>query len=158
MLPVAAPAGQFDSYQADGLVDRFGRKITYLRLSVTDRCDLRCVYCMSETMKFLPKADLLSLDELDRLCAAFVRRGIRKIRISGGEPLVRRDIMCLFRRLSRHIENHRLDEQTLTGAEAGAVIVALFAAAIIALIGSVLGYLREITLSLQAMRLEAAAS
>lgn len=114
MLSVAAPARRSDSYQPVGLVDRFGRKITYLRLSVTDRCDLRCVYCMSETMKFLPKNELLSLDELDRLCAAFVNRGIRKIRISGGEPLVRRDIMGLFRRLSHHIDDHRLDELTLT--------------------------------------------
>ncbi|WP_334148152.1 GTP 3',8-cyclase MoaA [Hyphomicrobium sp.] len=96
------------------LVDTFGRTITYLRVSVTDRCDLRCVYCMSEQMSFLPKRDLLSLDELDRLCSAFVRRGIRKIRLTGGEPLVRRNVMDLFRKLSRHLESGALTELTLT--------------------------------------------
>ncbi len=85
------------------LVDPFGRAITYIRVSVTDRCDFRCVYCMSEDMTFLPKQDLLSLEELDRLCSAFVRLGTRKIRVTGGEPLVRRGIMTLFRSLSRHI-------------------------------------------------------
>ena len=80
------------------LVDPFGRDITYLRVSVTDRCDFRCVYCMAENMTFLPKADLLSLEELDRLCSAFVARGVRKLRLTGGEPLVRRDVMTLFRR------------------------------------------------------------
>src|SRR6202165_4515870 len=78
------------------LVDKFGRAITYLRVSVTDRCDFRCVYCMAENMTFLPKRDLLSLEELDRLCAAFIRLGTTKIRITGGEPLVRRDVMRLF--------------------------------------------------------------
>ena len=77
------------------LVDPFGRAITYLRVSVTDRCDFRCVYCMSEHMTFLPKADLLSLEELDRLCSAFIARGVRKLRLTGGEPLVRRGIMTL---------------------------------------------------------------
>lgn len=96
------------------LIDPFGRAISYLRVSVTDRCDFRCTYCMSDTMQFLPRADLLSLDELDRLCAAFVARGTRKLRITGGEPLVRRDIMGLFRRLSRHLDAGRLDELTLT--------------------------------------------
>ncbi|RAI38878.1 GTP 3',8-cyclase MoaA [Rhodoplanes roseus] len=96
------------------LVDPFGRAITYLRVSVTDRCDLRCVYCMSEHMTFLPKADILTLEELDRLCAAFVARGTRKLRITGGEPLVRRGIMTLFRSLSRHIETGALDELTVT--------------------------------------------
>jgi cyclic pyranopterin phosphate synthase len=96
------------------LVDPFGRAITYVRVSVTDRCDFRCVYCMAEDMTFLPKRDLLSLEELDRLCSAFVAMGTRKIRITGGEPLVRRGIMALFRTLSRHLETGRLDELTLT--------------------------------------------
>ncbi|WP_293865202.1 GTP 3',8-cyclase MoaA [uncultured Alsobacter sp.] len=96
------------------LVDPFGRGISYLRVSVTDRCDFRCVYCMSENMTFLPKQDLLTLEELDRLCSAFVRRGVRKLRITGGEPLVRRDIMTLFRSLSRHLESGALEELTLT--------------------------------------------
>jgi cyclic pyranopterin phosphate synthase len=96
------------------LVDKFGRAITYLRVSVTDRCDFRCVYCMSENMTFLPKRDLLSLEELDRLCSAFVARGVRKLRLTGGEPLMRRDIMLLFRSLSRHLASGALDELTLT--------------------------------------------
>ena len=96
------------------LVDPFGRAINYVRVSVTDRCDFRCVYCMSEDMAFLPKPDLLTLEELDRLCSAFVRLGTRKLRITGGEPLVRRNIMSLFRSLSRHIGDGALDELTLT--------------------------------------------
>jgi GTP 3',8-cyclase len=96
------------------LVDPFGREITYLRVSVTDRCDFRCVYCMSEHMTFLPKAELLTLEELDRLCSAFVARGVRKLRLTGGEPLVRRGIMTLFSTLSRHIAAGRLDELTVT--------------------------------------------
>jgi GTP 3',8-cyclase len=96
------------------LVDPFGRAISYLRVSVTDRCDFRCVYCMAENMSFLPKADLLSLEELDRLCSAFVARGVRKLRLTGGEPLVRRGIMTLVSSLSRHIHSGRLDELTLT--------------------------------------------
>src|SRR5947209_5637413 len=96
------------------LVDPFGRAITYLRVSVTDRCDFRCVYCMSEHMTFLPKADLLSLEELDRLCSAFVARGVRKLRLTGGEPLVRRGIMTLFHSLARHLRSGALDELTLT--------------------------------------------
>jgi len=96
------------------LVDPFGRAITYIRVSVTDRCDFRCVYCMSEDMTFLPKRDLLSLEEMDRLCSAFVGLGTRKIRITGGEPLVRRGIMTLFRSLSRHIAEGRLEELTVT--------------------------------------------
>jgi cyclic pyranopterin phosphate synthase len=95
------------------LVDPFQRAITYLRVSVTDRCDFRCVYCMSENMAFLPKQDLLTLEELDRLCSAFVARGVRKLRLTGGEPLVRRGIMTLFRSLSRHLGDG-LDELTLT--------------------------------------------
>ncbi|MCB8819998.1 GTP 3',8-cyclase MoaA [Microvirga rosea] len=96
------------------LVDPFGRGITYLRVSVTDRCDFRCVYCMSEDMAFLPKRDLLTLEELDRICSVFVSQGVRKLRITGGEPLVRRDIMGLFRSLSRHLDAGTLDELTLT--------------------------------------------
>jgi cyclic pyranopterin phosphate synthase len=96
------------------LVDPFARAITYLRVSVTDRCDFRCVYCMSEHMAFLPKADLLSLEELDRLCSAFVAKGVTKLRLTGGEPLVRRGIMTLVSSLSRHLESGALKELTLT--------------------------------------------
>jgi cyclic pyranopterin phosphate synthase len=99
---------------APPLVDPFGRAITYVRVSVTDRCDFRCVYCMSEDMTFLPKPEVLSLEELDRLCSAFVRLGTRKLRVTGGEPLVRRGIMALFRALSRHLDSGALDELTLT--------------------------------------------
>ena len=95
------------------LIDPFQRAISYLRVSVTDRCDFRCVYCMSENMSFLPKQDLLTLEELDRLCSAFVDRGVRKLRLTGGEPLVRRGIMNLVRALSRHL-GAGLDELTLT--------------------------------------------
>src|SRR5215210_668533 len=93
------------------LVDPFQRAITYLRVSVTDRCDFRCVYCMSENMSFLPKVDLLSLEELDRVCSAFVARGVRKLRLTGGEPLVRRGIMSLFASLSRHRASGADDER-----------------------------------------------
>jgi len=96
------------------VVDPFGRAITYLRVSVTDRCDFRCVYCMAEDMAFLPKADILTLEELDRVCSAFVRMGVRKLRLTGGEPLVRRNVMSLFRSLSRHLRSGALDELTLT--------------------------------------------
>src|SRR5499433_4278525 len=96
------------------LVDPFGRAITYLRVSVTDRCDFRCVYCMSEDMTFLPKADILSLEELDRLCSAFIVKGVRKLRLTGGEPLVRRGIMTLVASLARHLRSGTLDELTLT--------------------------------------------
>ena len=96
------------------LVDPFGRAISYLRVSVTDRCDMRCIYCMSEDMNFLPKRELLTLEELDRLCTAFVSRGVRKLRITGGEPLVRRNILHLFHALGRHIESGALAEVTLT--------------------------------------------
>src|SRR6266446_1340711 len=96
------------------MTDPFGRTISYLRVSVTDRCDLRCFYCMSEDMTFLPKRDLLTLEELDRLCSAFVARGVRKIRLTGGEPLVRRGIMTLFPSLSRHLSSGALGELTLT--------------------------------------------
>jgi cyclic pyranopterin phosphate synthase len=96
------------------LIDPFHRPITYLRVSVTDRCDFRCVYCMSENMTFLPKADLLTLEELDRLCSAFVAKGVSKLRLTGGEPLVRRGIMTLFTSLSRHLASGALEELTLT--------------------------------------------
>jgi GTP 3',8-cyclase len=96
------------------LIDPFGREISYLRVSVTDRCDFRCVYCMAEHMSFLPKADLLTLEELDRLCSAFIARGVRKLRLTGGEPLVRRGIMTLFATLSRHLASGALEELTLT--------------------------------------------
>lgn len=96
------------------MIDPFGRKVSYLRVSVTDRCDFRCVYCMAEDMAFLPKADVLSLEELDRLCSAFVQRGVRKLRLTGGEPLVRRNVLSLFRNLGRHLKTGDLDELTLT--------------------------------------------
>ena len=106
---------EFDRAQRPApLVDPFGRAISYLRVSVTDRCDFRCVYCMSENMSFLPKADVLSLEELDRVCSAFVAKGVRKLRLTGGEPLVRRGIMTLVGSLSRHLANGALDELTLT--------------------------------------------
>src|SRR5438132_1793619 len=96
------------------MTDPFGRTIRYLRVSVTDSCDLGCFYCMSEDMTFLPKADLLTLEELDRLCSAFIAKGVRKIRLTGGEPLVRRNLMSLVRSLSRHLSSGALDELTLT--------------------------------------------
>ena len=96
------------------LIDSFGREITYLRLSVTDRCDLRCTYCMAENMTFLPRKDLLSLEELATLCESFIKRGIKKIRITGGEPLVRRDLMSFIHKLSKHRISGKLDEITLT--------------------------------------------
>ena len=96
------------------MVAPFGRSVTYLRVSVTDRCDFRCTYCMSENMAFLPKKDLLTLEELDRLCSAFIDKGVRKLRLTGGEPLVRKNIMYLIRRLGRHLEAGTLDELTLT--------------------------------------------
>ncbi len=96
------------------MIDPFGRHISYLRVSVTDRCDFRCVYCMSEDMNFLPKAEVLTLEEIDRVCSAFVRLGVRKLRLTGGEPLVRRNVMSLFRALGRHRAAGTLDELTLT--------------------------------------------
>ena len=107
--PVAAPAAP-----PRPLVDGFGRTVDYLRVSVTDRCDFRCVYCMSEHMTFLPKAEVLSLEEIDRIASAFVRRGTRKLRLTGGEPLVRRGIIGLVRSLARHLDSGALDELTLT--------------------------------------------
>lgn len=106
-LPVVTPG-------SNTLIDPFGRHIDYIRVSVTDRCDFRCVYCMAEDMEFLPKRDLLTLEELDRLCSAFVARGTRKIRLTGGEPLVRRNMMGLIRNLSRHLLSGALQELTLT--------------------------------------------
>jgi cyclic pyranopterin phosphate synthase len=96
------------------LIDPFQRAITYLRVSVTDRCDFRCVYCMSENMTFLPKKDLLTLEELDRMCTSFIGLGVEKLRITGGEPLVRRGIMTFFNAMSRHLESGALKELTLT--------------------------------------------
>ena len=96
------------------MIDPFGRTISYLRVSVTDRCDLRCFYCMAEDMTFLPKADLLTLEELDRLCSAFIARGVTKLRLTGGEPLVRRNVMSLVRSLSRHLTSGALRELTMT--------------------------------------------
>lgn len=96
------------------MVDPFGRSVTYLRVSVTDRCDFRCTYCMAENMTFLPKKDLLTLEELDRLCSAFIAKGVRKLRLTGGEPLVRKNIMFLIRSLSRHLKTGDLEELTLT--------------------------------------------
>ena len=113
------------------MIDPFGRSINYLRVSVTDRCDLRCVYCMAEDMTFLPKKDILSLEELDRLCAAFIRLGTTKIRITGGEPLVRRDVMTLFGSLGARLESG-LDELTVTtnGTQLAKHSEALFAAGV----------------------------
>jgi cyclic pyranopterin phosphate synthase len=109
-LPVAAHT----TLSPPGLIDPFGRAITYLRVSVTDRCDFRCVYCMAENMTFLPKSDLLTLEELDRLCSAFIARGVRRLRLTGGEPLVRRNLMSLIASLSRHLRSGALSELTLT--------------------------------------------
>ncbi|WP_048648729.1 GTP 3',8-cyclase MoaA [Nitratireductor soli] len=100
--------------QHSNMIDPFGRAIDYLRVSVTDRCDFRCVYCMAEDMTFLPKRDLLSLEELDRLCTVFIEKGVRRLRLTGGEPLVRKNIMHLVRQLSRHLKSGALQELTLT--------------------------------------------
>jgi len=113
-MDAAAPTLDRPAARPAPMIDPFNRAITYLRVSVTDRCDFRCVYCMSEHMAFLPKADLLTLEELDRLCSAFVAKGVRKLRLTGGEPLVRRGIMTLFSSLSRHLQSGSLDEITVT--------------------------------------------
>jgi cyclic pyranopterin phosphate synthase len=113
LVPVGPQAYLDVMDSATPLIDPFARPITYLRVSVTDRCDFRCTYCMSEHMQFLPKRDLLTLEELDRLCSAFVGMGLRKLRVTGGEPLVRRNIMEFFRAMSRHL-GQGLDELTLT--------------------------------------------
>ena len=96
------------------MIDPFGRTVSYLRVSVTDRCDFRCAYCMAENMTFLPKRDLLSLEELDRLCTVFIEKGVRKLRLTGGEPLVRKNILWLIEALSRHLQSGALEEFTLT--------------------------------------------
>jgi cyclic pyranopterin phosphate synthase len=96
------------------MIDPFGRTVNYLRVSVTDRCDFRCTYCMAENMTFLPKKDLLTLEELDRVCTVFVEKGVRRIRLTGGEPLVRKNIMEFVRQVGRHIDAGRMDELTLT--------------------------------------------
>lgn len=115
-MTVTTPTSPGESQAAPpaALIDPFNRHVTYLRVSVTDRCDFRCVYCMSEHMSFLPRKDLLTLEELDRLCSAFISKGVRKLRITGGEPLVRKNIMSLFKALARHLETGRLEELTLT--------------------------------------------
>lgn len=113
LFPESATQTQAGSYDP-GMIDPFGRAITYLRVSVTDRCDFRCTYCMAEHMTFLPKKELLTLEELDRLCTVFIGKGVRKLRLTGGEPLVRKNIMHLIGNLSRHIESGALEELTLT--------------------------------------------
>lgn len=114
------------------MIDPFGRAVTYLRVSVTDRCDFRCTYCMSEHMTFLPKPEILTLEELDQLCSAFIAKGVRKLRLTGGEPLVRRDVMTLIRNLGRHLDTGALDELTLTtnGSQLAKYADDLFAAGI----------------------------
>ena len=102
------------AHYPDYMIDPYGRHISYLRVSVTDRCDFRCVYCMAEDMTFLPKAEVLSLEELERLCTAFVRRGVKKLRLTGGEPLVRKNVMSLVRGLGKHLDSGALEELTLT--------------------------------------------
>ena len=118
--------------QAHDLIDPFGRRVSYLRVSVTDRCDFRCVYCMAEDMTFLPKRDLLTLEELDRLCGVFIDKGVRRIRLTGGEPLVRKGIETLIASLGRRIGTGGLDELTLTtnGSQLGRHAEALFAAGV----------------------------
>src|SRR5438270_8407996 len=110
MTPYDAASTQGRPRKDPGLIDGFGRRVTYLRLSVTDRCDLRCVYCMAEHMTFLPKAEVLTLEELDRLASAFIGLGVKKLRITGGEPLVRKGMMGLMQTLSRHVKSGALEE------------------------------------------------
>ena len=112
-MPLSAQALKLNAMTPQ-LIDPFARAVTYLRVSVTDRCDFRCVYCMAENMTFLPKKELLTLEELDRMCSTFVDLGVRKLRITGGEPLVRRGIMTFFNAMGRHLESGALDELTLT--------------------------------------------
>ncbi|CAD7045314.1 GTP 3',8-cyclase MoaA [Pseudorhizobium endolithicum] len=116
MNTLPGPLGNARPLSAEGapMIDPFGRAVTYLRVSVTDRCDFRCTYCMAENMTFLPKKDLLTLEELNRLCSAFIAKGVRKLRLTGGEPLVRKNIMHLIRELGRHIDTGALEELTLT--------------------------------------------
>ncbi|PLW76770.1 GTP 3',8-cyclase MoaA [Cohaesibacter celericrescens] len=103
-----------EQHSSPSLIDPFGRTVSYLRVSVTDRCDFRCFYCMAENMHFLPKKEVLSLEELDRLCTAFVDQGVKRLRLTGGEPLVRKGILTLISSLSRHLDSSKLDELTLT--------------------------------------------
>lgn len=112
--PGSLGKGTGPAHDGASMIDPFGRTVSYLRVSVTDRCDFRCTYCMAENMNFLPKKDLLTLEELDRLCSAFVAKGVRKLRLTGGEPLVRKNIMFLIRSLGRHLVSGALDELTLT--------------------------------------------
>ncbi len=116
MNTLAGPLGNARPFttQKTPMIDPFQRAVTYLRVSVTDRCDFRCTYCMAENMTFLPKKDLLTLEELERLCSAFIAKGVRRLRLTGGEPLVRKNIMHLVRALGRQIEAGHLDELTLT--------------------------------------------
>ncbi|HEX4098014.1 MAG TPA: GTP 3',8-cyclase MoaA [Caulobacteraceae bacterium] len=114
MSPFDQPAPALDAARSTPLIDPFGRTVDYLRVSVTDRCDLRCVYCMSERQTFLPKAEVLTIDELDRLCSAFIALGTRRLRLTGGEPLMRRGFLQLVEDLSRHLRSGALDELTLT--------------------------------------------
>jgi len=113
-IVVPPPAASEASTNSAPMIDPFGRAVTYLRVSVTDRCDFRCVYCMAEDMTFLPKREVLSLEELDRLCTAFIEKGVRKLRLTGGEPLVRKGIMNLIRSLGRHLDSGALEELTVT--------------------------------------------
>lgn len=116
MNSIVGTIGNASALRADAapMIDPFGRAVTYLRVSVTDRCDFRCTYCMAENMTFLPKKDLLTLEELNRLCSAFIAKGVRKIRLTGGEPLVRKNIMFLVRELGKRVQAGALDELTLT--------------------------------------------
>src|ERR1700684_1474955 len=114
-VPASLPSVELDGASGHPeLVDPFGRAITYLRVSVTDRCDFRCVYCMAEHMTFLPKAEVLTLEEIDRIATAFVGLGTRKLRLTGGEPLVRKGFLTLVKQMSRHLDSGDLDELTLT--------------------------------------------
>jgi cyclic pyranopterin phosphate synthase len=114
MTPYDAPPAQATQAAAQPLLDAFARRVSYLRVSVTDRCDLRCVYCMAERMVFLPKAEVLSLEELDRVASVFIGLGVKKLRLTGGEPLVRKGFMALVKGLSRHLDSGALTELTLT--------------------------------------------
>ena len=128
----AKSPGRYGTYMSSSLIDPFQRTINYLRVSVTDRCDFRCVYCMTENMTFLPKKELLSLEELDRMCSAFVGLGVKKLRITGGEPLVRKGIITFFNAMGRHLENGALQELTLTtnGSQLGRFATDLAAAGV----------------------------
>jgi GTP 3',8-cyclase len=113
-IVVPNPTDSGSAPSTASMIDPFGRAVSYLRVSVTDRCDFRCVYCMAEDMTFLPKRELLTLEELDRLCTAFIEKGVRRLRLTGGEPLVRKNIMSLIRSLGRHLDTGALEELTLT--------------------------------------------